>query len=142
MGGGPAKDKKFVHKFLRQLREGKTKVSAVNDKAGSPTYTHDFAANLREVIESENYGLYHMVGQGECSRFEVAEEILRLLNLTDRIALEQVPSSHWQDEYFAPRPRSEKLTNLKLTLRGMNRMRHWKEALAVYIASHDWGIPH
>ncbi len=140
MGGGPQKDKKFVNKFLRQIREGSTDLSAVDDKLGSPTYTYDFAANLLTVIESGNYGLYHMVGQGECSRYDVAEEILRLLRLRDRVTLAKVSSSQWAKEYFAPRPRSEKLVNLKLDIRGMNNMRPWKESLTSYIAQHDWGV--
>ncbi len=140
MGGGPAKDKKFVNKFIKQIKAGKKELSAVDDKLGSPTYTRDFAATIAAVLETGNYGLYHTVGQGDCSRFDVAEEILRLFNLQDRLTLKKVDSSFWQKEYFAPRPRSEKLVTLKLQLRNINIMRHWKETLKEYIGSYDWGL--
>jgi dTDP-4-dehydrorhamnose reductase len=126
---------------MKQIKEGKKVLSAVDDKLGSPTYTRDFAATIGALIVTGNYGLYHSVGQGDCSRYEVGEEILRLLNLQDTITLKKVDSSFWAKEYFAPRPRSEKLTNLKLGLRGINTMRHWKETLKEYIGSYDWGLP-
>ncbi|MEO7277581.1 MAG: sugar nucleotide-binding protein, partial [Sphingomicrobium sp.] len=43
MGGGPAKDKKFVHKLMRQIKDGGRELFIVDDKLGTPTYTVDFA---------------------------------------------------------------------------------------------------
>ena len=43
MGGGPNKDKKFIQKLMKQLKEGRRELFIVNDKDGTPTYTHDFA---------------------------------------------------------------------------------------------------
>ena len=45
MGGGPKKDKKFVQKILKQIKEGKKELFIVDDKFGTPTYTYDFAKN-------------------------------------------------------------------------------------------------
>lgn len=142
MGGGPKKDKKFVQKFLRQIRQGKTELSAVDDKLGSPTYTYDFANSILTVVNAGIYGLYHSVGLGDCSRYDVAVELLKLTGQDKRCTVKKVDSSVWAKEYFAPRPRSEKLINLKLNLRKMNVMRHWTETLREYTASHEWGLPH
>ena len=46
MGGGPAKDKKFVQKLMKQLKDGKRELFVVDDKLGTPTYTIDFARNV------------------------------------------------------------------------------------------------
>ena len=46
MGGGPQKDKKFIQKLMKQIKEGKKELFVVNDKDGTPTYTHDFAKNV------------------------------------------------------------------------------------------------
>jgi dTDP-4-dehydrorhamnose reductase len=43
-----------------------------------------------------------------------------------------VSSAHFEKEYFAPRPASEKLVNMKLDARKLNVMPHWRDALAIY----------
>ena len=64
MGGGPNKDKKFIQKIFRQIKEGKKELFIVNDKAGTPTYTHDFANNLKLLLENQKWGLFNMVCSG------------------------------------------------------------------------------
>lgn len=133
MGGGPKKDKKFVQKIMKQLKAGKTELHIVNDKLGVPTYTHDFAANTRAVLEKQYWGLYNMVCDGLTSRLDVAHEMVRILGLQGKVRITEVTSSHFSKEFFAPRPDSERLMNRKLALRGLNRMREWKVALKEYL---------
>ena len=133
MGGGPKKDKKFINKLMTQLASGATEINVINDKLGTPTYTVDFARNLEAMIETPFYGLYNMVCGGETGRFEVAKELLRVLNLQDRVRLNSVGSDFFAREYFAPRPDSERLVNLKLKLRNMDLMRDWQPALHDYV---------
>lgn len=129
MGGGPSKDKKFVQKVMRQLKEGVTELKIVNDKFGSPTYTRDFAHNVRTLLENEYWGVFNMACDGLTSRLEIAQAILEFTGLQNRVSIAQVPSSHFSQEYFARRPSSECLINSKLNLRQINGMRHWKVAL-------------
>ena len=137
MMGGESKDKKFVQKILKQIKNGTTELNVVDDKLGTPTYTHDFINNMLGVINKKYYGLYNQVCNGDCSRYDVAAEIVRLLNIDIRINI--VDSNYFKDEYFAPRPYSEKLSNLKLESRGLNNMRHWKECLKEYITNYqEW----
>jgi dTDP-4-dehydrorhamnose reductase len=133
MGGGPGKDKKFIGKVLGQLADGKRTLQVVNDKLGTPTYTIDFARNLRALLLTEDYGLYNMVCEGETSRLEVAHELVRLLALKNAIKVESVNSEFFAGEYFAPRPASERLINRRLNLLQLNLMRDWRIALAEYI---------
>lgn len=133
MGAGPKKDKKFVQKLMKQLRDGSRELFVVNDKLGTPTYTHDFAANVELLLQKEFWGLYNMVCAGETGRFEVAAEILELQGLRDTVKLTEVSSDHFRHEYFAERPPSERLVNRKLTLRGLNVMRDWRVALKEYL---------
>jgi dTDP-4-dehydrorhamnose reductase len=135
MGGGPTKDKKFVQKVMTQLKAGRSKIHAVGDKLGSPTYTHDFAANTKILLESECRGLYNMTGLGETSRLDVAREMVRILGLTDSVEIVEVDSSFFRQEYFAARPRSERLANRKLESQGLNVMRDWRIALDEYLAT-------
>ena len=133
MGSGPKKDKKFIQKIMKQIKEGNQNLNIVNDKLGTPTYTIDFANNVKLLLENNQWGLYNMVCKGLTSRFEVTENILKILNLDKKININQVDSSFFSKEYFAPRPKSERLINKKLDLRNMNIMREWKISLKEYL---------
>ena len=134
MMGGEDKDKKFVKKILKQIKNGVKELNVVDDKLGTPTYTHDFINNIINVIEKKYYGLYNQVCLGECSRYDVAVEMLFLLGL--KIPINKVNSDFFKEEYYAPRPYSEKLINLKLEYRGLNYMRNWKICLKEYMENY------
>jgi dTDP-4-dehydrorhamnose reductase len=133
MGAGPLKDKKFIQKIMLQLKNGEKELFIVNDKDGTPTYTHDFAKNVKLLLEKKYWGLYNMVCSGQTSRLEVANELLKNLNLQDKIKIIEVNSTHYKEVYFADRPASERLVNKKLNLRKVNVMRDWRIALKEYI---------
>ncbi len=132
MGGGPNKDKKFVNKIVKQISAGANELNIVDDKLGTPTYTVDFASNVKYLIENNLYGLYNMVCQGATSRIEVAEEILKIFGRTN-IKINKVDSLFFKKTYFAPRPDNERLINFRLEILKANRMRNWKTALAEYL---------
>ena len=133
MGGGPSKDKKYIGKLIKQLVSGKRELFIVNDKDGTPTFTMDFARNVKLLIEKEYWGLYNLVCKGQTSRMEVARELVNVLGLTEQVKMTEVNSDYFKNIYFAPRPPCERLVNKKLDLRGINIMRDWREALKDYI---------
>ncbi len=133
MGSGPSKDKKFVQKIMAQLKAGKKELYIVNDKDGTPTYTQDFAKNVKLLLQKEYWGLYNMVCGGETSRLEVAQEMIKILGLEKKVQILPVNSDHFKKEYFADRPLCERLINRKLNIRKMNIMRDWREALKDYL---------
>lgn len=139
MGSGPKKDKKFVQKIMRQLKDGKKELFVVNDKLGTPTYTHDFARNVKVLLEKEYWGLYNMVCGGITGRFEVAQELVKVLGLESEVKVTPVDSEYWKTEYFAERPPSERLVDKKLDLRGVNVMRDWRICLREYIENYYQG---
>jgi dTDP-4-dehydrorhamnose reductase len=136
MGSGPSKDKKFIQKLMKQLKEGKKELFIVNDKDGTPTYTHDFAKTVKELINKEYWGLYNCVCGGQTSRLEVAQELLKILEMEDEVKINVVTSDYFKDVYFAERPASERLVTKKLDLRGVNKMRDWKIALREYVENY------
>jgi len=139
MGAGPKKDKKFVQKIMQQLKEGGKELFVVNDKWGTPTYTHDFARNVKVLLEKEFWGLYNMVCSGITGRFEVAQEIVKILGLEDEVKVTPVNSDYWKEIYFADRPPSERLIDKKLELRGVNLMRDWRVCLKEYLENYYRG---
>lgn len=133
MGSGPAKDKKFIQKLLKQIKEGNKKLYIVNDKDGTPTYTHDFAKTVKNLIQKEYWGLYNCVCGGQTSRLEVAQELIKLIDKDGEIEINVVSSEYFAKEYFADRPASERLLTRKLQLRGVSAMRDWRISLKEYI---------
>lgn len=136
MGSGPQKDKKFIQKLMKQIKDGKKELYIVNDKDGTPTYTHDFAKTVRALLEKEYWGLYNCVCGGQTSRLEVAEELVSIIGKSEEIKINVVTSEYFKDVYFAERPASERLVTKKLDLRGVNQMRDWRIALKEYIENY------
>ncbi len=130
MLGGGARDKKFVGKLAHMMSDGQTEIKAVDDKLGSPTYAKDFLAGIKAILPTKHYGIFHMVNEGRCSRYDVAQAIKRGLGRSD-VTIEPVSSDHFP--LPAPRGRSEALRNLKLELTGFHKMRPWEEAVEEYL---------
>jgi dTDP-4-dehydrorhamnose reductase len=133
MGGGPNKDKKFIQKLMLQIKKNEKSLFIVNDKLGTPTYTIDFANNLKLLLENELWGLYNMVCNEITGRIKIASELLNILKLEKKIKITEVSSKHWEKIYFTKRPDSERLINQKLNLRKLNIMRDWRICLKEYI---------
>jgi len=135
MGSGPGKDKKFIQKLMKQLKDGKNELFIVNDKDGTPTYTHDFAKTVKELIKHEYWGLYNCVCGGQTGRLEVAQELVKILGKENEIKITAVESDYFRDIYFAERPASERLLTRKLDLREVNKMKDWKSSLKEYVVN-------
>jgi len=133
MGAGANKDKKFIQKLIKQITEGTNMLSVVNDKLGTPTYTHDFASNVKLLVEKGERGLFNMVCKGLTGRLEVANELVSLMGLNDTVKVTEVTSEYFAKEYFAERPECERLINKRLDDLGLNIMRDWRVALKEYL---------
>ena len=133
MGGGVKKDKKFVNKIINQLKLGSKELNIVNDKNGTPTYTYDFANQIKILINKNIRGKFNIVCKGLSSRVDVAKEILKYFNLETKIKINKVNSSFFKKEYYSKRPISERLLNNKLEELSLNQMRNWKVCINEYL---------
>ncbi|MDP2586496.1 MAG: SDR family oxidoreductase [Candidatus Komeilibacteria bacterium] len=133
MGGGQAKDKKFISKIIKKISLGETELKIVDDRQGTPTYTEDLAKNLDLLLNKNQRGLWHMVNQGSCSRFEVAQAMVEELGYAEQIKVTKVKSDYYQKEYFAARPDSEALVNRRLIDNNLLLMNHWRVAVKSYL---------
>lgn len=128
--GGYGKDKKFVGAIVNKLLEER-EIYVVNDKYGSPTYTKDFSKGLLKIIEYKDYGIYHLVNNGCCSRYEIAQEIKKILGSNCKIT--SINSKNFK--LRAKRPNMEALQNYNLNKKGYFKMRNWQIALTEYLNS-------
>jgi len=131
MVGGGKKDHKFVSYMVKQAKEGNHEFNVVNDKFGTPTYTKDFARNLEALFNTENYGKYHMVCEGNGHRADIARHILDTLGI--EYNMNEVSSDFFNKQFPVARPRCEILINENLKSINLNLMRSWKPAIDDYL---------
>jgi len=128
VAGSSGKGGNFVEGRLRQAREGKT-IRMVNDQALSPTYTVDLARQIHRLIQTEQYGLYHITSGGWCSWYDFTAKILELSGLETEL----IPQPTARSGAAARRPAYSVLENAALAHLGLDEMRPWEEALAAYL---------
>jgi dTDP-4-dehydrorhamnose reductase len=126
--GSRGKGGNFVETMLSKARAGE-KIRVVADQVLTPTYTADLAGQLRVMLEAEQIGLFHCTSEGMCSWFEFAQSVFELAKLKADLS----PTT--SDLYKTPaiRPKFSVLENARLKTLQMNRMRHWRDALAAYL---------
>lgn len=74
----------FVKTMLRLGKE-KNSIRVVSDQIGTPTYAHDLANAIVNVIFSRQWipGIYHFSNEGACSWYDFTNIIFRLTGNTD-----------------------------------------------------------
>jgi dTDP-4-dehydrorhamnose reductase len=122
----------FVNTMLR-LGAEKEHITVVDDQRGNPTNANDLAHHLLLIGLTEEYGLYHCTGEGECSWYDFAKQIIELRGLPCQVK----PCS--TEEYAklvqgqAPRPAYSSLENRMLARTVGNFMRPWETALTSFL---------
>ncbi len=121
--------KNFVETILK-LAEGKEELTVVDDQVGSPTYTKDLAQEIKKLLSSSSYGIYHITNSGSCSWYEFAKEILKLAPIRE-IKVKPIASKELNRP--ARRPQFSVLSSSSSGRGAEDTMRLWKEALREYI---------
>jgi len=76
--------KNFVETMLRIGNE-QPEVLVVSDQRGCPTSCADLAEGMVRLCETEEYGIHHMVGGGQCTWFDFAQEIFDQAGMETRV---------------------------------------------------------
>ena len=119
----------FVHKIVARAREGQP-LRVVDDEVGSPTYVPDLAVAIVKLMGSKQYGIYHMVNAGECSRYEFALAILLMAGLSEA-PIEAINNAEFE-RASTPPPYSP-LVNVRGAQMGIE-LRRWQDALAEFVS--------
>ena len=65
----------FLHRVIKAAAHGDP-VSVVTNEIATPTYADDLAAAIGRLVETERFGIYHLVNDGRASRFQFARYLL------------------------------------------------------------------
>lgn len=122
----------FVY-TMRKLGKDKDTINVVNDQRGNPTHANDLAYHILKLIQTEEYGVYHCTGKGECSWYDFAKMIIELSG--EKCEVNPCTS----EEYKTPakRPEYSSLDNMMLRNTVGDEMRDWKEAIKSFIDKLD-----
>lgn len=120
--------KNFVYTMMR-LGEEKEELTVVNDQKGNPTHANDLAHHILKLIETEEYGVYHCTGKGECTWYDFASLIMELSGRNCKVT----PVTSDQYKTPAKRPEYSSLDNMMLRCTVGDEMRYWKEALKSFM---------
>ena len=118
--------KNFVKTMIELMKKNKS-VKVVNDQIGSPTYAHDLARLIIEIIINykNESGLFHYSNDGEISWFDFAGSIKELYNLDCKI----IGVSSKEFKTLAKRPEYSLLNKSKIKKMFNLEIPNYKESL-------------
>ena len=119
----------FVRTMLRLSNDHDT-LRVVCDQIGSPTYAHDLAPLICDMLATEKYGTYHATNEGVCSWAEFAEAIMKAADRPTRI----IPVTTEEYGAKAARPLNSRMSKKSLDEAGFARLPSWQDALRRYLA--------
>ena len=128
VAGASGKGGNFVELMIRLAQEGKP-LKVVKDQILTPTYTKELAKKIAQLIETGEYGLYHVTNNGQCSWYEFTRVIFELVGLDPDL------SATTSEEFGAKanRPHYSVLENANLRKLGLDDLSNWREALEQYL---------
>ena len=119
----------FVYTMMKLGKE-KESIKVVDDQRGNPTHANDLAYHILKLIETEEYGIYHCTGKGECTWYDFAKTIIELSG--EKCEVKPCTS----EEYKTParRPEYSSLDNMMLRCTVGDEMRDWQDAIKSFVA--------
>ncbi|MGL5414441.1 MAG: dTDP-4-dehydrorhamnose reductase [Clostridium sp.] len=122
----------FVY-TMRKLGKEREFLTVVNDQIGNPTSANDLAYHILKLIDTEEYGVYHCTGNGECTWYDFAKKIMELSNIKCDVR----PCTSEEFKTPAKRPEYSSLDNMMLRNTIGDEMRNWEDAIESFIKTID-----
>lgn len=120
--------KNFIHAILNRAASGQP-MRVVTNEVAVPTYANDVAEALEKLIETQHYGIYHLVNEGRASRWTFARHILDLAGYQatpiEKITVAEYPRPSRPPEYSV-------LRNFAAARLGI-QLRSWQDAVAAFL---------
>ncbi|MDI6619043.1 MAG: dTDP-4-dehydrorhamnose reductase [Clostridiales bacterium] len=118
----------FVKTIIKAANE-KGHLDVVDDQRGCPTNAEDLSHHILKIALTDEYGIYHCTGNGECTWYDFAKKIVEYANIPCTVS----PIKSDKLQRAAKRPTYSVLDNMMLRLTVGDQMRQWEDALREYI---------
>jgi len=120
-------------KTVMRLAAERPELAFVDDQRGHPTFTHDLAPLLRQLVVQRVGGVVHATNQGAVSWYEFAREVVAAMG-RDPSMVRPIATADLQPPRPAPRPANSVLANTALEAAGVPLLRHHLLPLAETVA--------
>lgn len=121
--------KNFVEMFL-ELIANKEIVEFGGEEICTPTFTENLAEQIKLIIETKVFGIFHATSEESCSWFEFGDEIIKQINSKTEL----IKRKREEGTSNIIRPKYTVLENKHLNDLGINIMLDWKKALSEYLS--------
>ncbi|MDV3426285.1 MAG: sugar nucleotide-binding protein, partial [Bacillota bacterium] len=95
----------------------------------NPTNAEDLCYHILKLGLTEEYGIYHCTGSGECSWYDFASKIVEYSKINCTVT----PVTSAEYKSAAKRPAFSSLDNMMLRATVGDEMRNWEDALKCFI---------
>ena len=121
-------------KTILKLAETKTELNMVCDQIGSPTYTHDLAILMCDMMETDKFGIYHATNEGFCSWYDFTRYIYEVVGI-NTVEVKPITTAEYQKliPAQASRPLNSRMSKKSLDEAGFNRLPSWQDATKRFI---------
>lgn len=124
--------KNFVKTIMNAARKN-GRLTVVSDQRGNPTNAADLAYHLIKLLGTEEYGIYHATGSGECSWYDFAAEIVRAAGIEAKVTPCTSAEYAVINPKAANRPKYSSLDHQMLRVTVGDEFRPWEEALQYFV---------
>lgn len=121
---GSGSKNSFAYKLTQWSKEN-TQLKIVDDEISVPTSVNTLVQVTMNAIDAELKGLYHLTNSGSCSRFELAKELKKILNLEVDIQSAKAIDFNFK----ANRPLFSAMSNELLSKELNIEIPNWKEEI-------------
>lgn len=124
--------------FVSQIAEAllsKNEYSAAIDMISAPTNVYDLALGIEQLIESGKYGIYHITNNGFASRYDIAIQIAKMMNISD-FKIKKVKLSALG--LPAKRPEFSGLRNYLFEIDNFTPLRAWQESIHEFLVKQNY----
>jgi len=118
----------FLQKILMRAGAGEA-LHVVTDEVAAPTYGEDLVVAICALIQTQRYGIYHLVNEGSASRYAFARAALDAAGYA-HFSIEGI--THEQFPRPSRPPRDSTLANFAAAALGI-RLRPWQHAVEAFI---------
>jgi dTDP-4-dehydrorhamnose reductase len=126
--GARCKGGNFVETMRRLAGAGRP-IRVVNDQRLSPTATRELTDRVLQLLETREYGVFHIAARDHCTWYEFAAAIFAELDAP--VDLEPIPSSAYPQP--ARRPAMSALTSIRLPALQLAPCPAWRQMLTAYL---------
>lgn len=122
----------FVERMIA-LAEKNEPIRVVDNVHFSPTYAPHAAATMREVLERETGGLFHVTNAGMCTWYDLAVESIRAAGLQAKVERTQYSN----EDSEIKRPLCSALAHAELKRLRLDSPPPWQTGVAAYVLERE-----